>query len=520
MHQRRHQVAKRLRFYSALTGAGVLAYLGYYLTRVCKTPTLVYRSGALSHIVRENCSNLIRAYYPPLWAFNTHLQTALGVLRGAAINAGWVRQLIQTPDGGQIAVDWWQGETSDNVPPDTPIMLVFHGVTGGSFEGTCKAVCKAAAGRGYRPGVLIFRGCSGLDLLTDQIYSACFTDDAHHAVKTLNMQFPDAKLTVVGFSLGSLILTKYLGEADSGDWQTDGGGITAAVAISSPFCLHTAGRRLGRPWTISWLYNLIIAYRLKMYGQTHMAVLKDTKRLEGLQAKNKFWTIGQFDERIMCRMMGYSSAKEYYEASSSLPQIPKIRTPILFLASEDDVFLGELPIRQCSSNPYTLLAITSRGGHVAFLTGIWPFGEAWMDLVAMDFLQAVLNHPERIDQIRTEVSSVRPGPSAAKGRALMSRTSGRRSVDQALNMAAAALDRHSSMGNMGMASDPGSLEDLVGRAASLMSGAGRASPEPVARRGSRADAGRNLMGDMGRAASFQTALEALKRHDGPQSPEM
>ncbi len=91
---------------------------------------------------------------------------------------------------------------------------------------------------------------------------------------------------------------------------------------------------------------------------------------------------------------------------------------------------------------------------------------------------------------------------------------------QALNMAAAALDRHSSMGNMGMASDPGSLEDLVGRAASLMSGAGRASPEPVARRGSRADAGRNLMGDMGRAASFQTALEALKRHDGPQSPEM
>ena len=40
-----------------------------------------------------------------------------------------------------------------------------------------------------------------------------------------------------------------------------------------------------------------------------MAVLKDTKRLEGLQAKNKFWTIGQFDERIMCRMMGYSSAK-------------------------------------------------------------------------------------------------------------------------------------------------------------------------------------------------------------------
>ena len=43
---------------------------------------------------------------------------------------------------------------------------MWRALAGGSFEGTCKAVCKAAAGRGYRPGVLIFRGCSGLDLLT------------------------------------------------------------------------------------------------------------------------------------------------------------------------------------------------------------------------------------------------------------------------------------------------------------------------------------------------------------------
>ncbi|KAK9832174.1 hypothetical protein WJX74_001666 [Apatococcus lobatus] len=512
MYQRRQQVAKRLRFYSAVAGAGFLAYLGYYLTKVCKTPTLVYRSGALSHIVRENCSSLIRAYYPPLWAFNTHLQTALGVLRGAAINAGWVRQLVPTSDGGQFALDWWQGETSSNVPPETPIVLVLHGVTGGSFEGTCKAMCKEAASRGYRPAVMVYRGCGGVELLNDQIYSANFTDDAHLAVETINRQYPNAKLTAVGFSLGSIILTKYLGEADSGHWEPEGDGIAAAVAISSPFCLESAGRFLARPWTIAWLYNLIIAYRLKMYGKWHHHVFKDCERLEHVSEKQRqFWTIGQFDERIMSKMMGFQSAQEYYQAASSLPQIPKIRTPILFLAAEDDVFLGELPIRQCSSNPYTLLAITSRGGHVAFLTGLWPFGQAWMDQVALDFLQAVLSHPERIAQIGTEVSSVRPHLSSVQGRS--PRKSGRRSVDQALNMAAAALDRHSSMGNMGMATDPGSLEDLVGRAASLMSGTGRASPEPLKKISSRADAGRDLMGTMGRAASFQTALDSLKRSD-------
>ena len=81
-------------------------------------------------------------------------------------------------------------------------------------------------------------------------------------------------------------------------------------------------------------------------------------------------------------------------------------------------------------------------------------------------------------------------------------------------MAAAALDRHSSMGNMGLASDPNSMEDLVGRAAALMAGS-RASPQPLSRNSSsRLDAGHDLMGDFRRAASFQTALESAKRDDG------
>lgn len=46
------------------------------------------------------------------------------------------------------------------------------------------------------------------------------------------------------------------------------------------------------------------------YGRTHMKVLKDTKHVDNIQSTNsQFWTVAQFDERIMCRMMGLSSAK-------------------------------------------------------------------------------------------------------------------------------------------------------------------------------------------------------------------
>ncbi len=49
---------------------------------------------------------------------------------------------------------------------------------------------------------------------------------------------------------------------------------------------------------------------VRRYGKRHMQVLKDTKRLEDIQGTNsQFWTVRQFDERIMCRMMGLSSAQ-------------------------------------------------------------------------------------------------------------------------------------------------------------------------------------------------------------------
>lgn len=60
-------------------------------------------------------------------------------------------------------------------------------------------------------------------MTTPRCYSAAFTDDAHAAVEEVQLRFPDAPLFAAGYSLGSLILTKYLAEADSGKWPGQGG---------------------------------------------------------------------------------------------------------------------------------------------------------------------------------------------------------------------------------------------------------------------------------------------------------
>ena len=59
-------------------------------------------------------------------------------------------------------------------------------------------------------------------MTSPRCYSASFTDDVHQAVGALRARFPAAPLLAAGYSLGALILTKYLAEVDQGHWPAQG----------------------------------------------------------------------------------------------------------------------------------------------------------------------------------------------------------------------------------------------------------------------------------------------------------
>ena len=71
-------------------------------------------------------------------------------------------------------------------------------------------------------------------MTSPRCYSAAFTDDVHQAVCELRQRFPGAPLLAAGYSLGAVILTKYLSEADSGHWPGEGACAKKFIA----FCLH------------------------------------------------------------------------------------------------------------------------------------------------------------------------------------------------------------------------------------------------------------------------------------------
>lgn len=54
------------------------------------------------------------------------------------------------------------------------------------------------------------------------IYSAVDTSDLHAAVERVQQDYPDAPIFLAGFSLGAMLVTKYLADIMSGKLQPAG----------------------------------------------------------------------------------------------------------------------------------------------------------------------------------------------------------------------------------------------------------------------------------------------------------
>ena len=59
------------------------------------------------------------------------------------------------------------------------------------------------------------RGCGGLKLESPRSYSMLDTHDVQIAIAGLRNMYPDAPILLAGFSMGAMLVTKYLAEANA-----------------------------------------------------------------------------------------------------------------------------------------------------------------------------------------------------------------------------------------------------------------------------------------------------------------
>lgn len=267
---------------------------------------------------------------------------------------------VELDDGDFIDLAW-------SGPADGRIVLFLHGLEGSLKSHYAGGMMRQLIRQGFRVCFLHFRGCSGEPNRLTSSYHSGKTDDPARILEHIQSSEGRQAYAAVGISLGGNVLLKWLGE------QGDQCSLKKAVAVSVPFELEHAARRLTRGLSRVYQWHLISRlqdkYR-KKFSQVASPLDCDVSKLD---------TFHQFDDRVTAPLHGFSGVQDYYSRSSSRQFIPKIRVPTLILHARQDPFMFPDSVPSADELPDNVwLEMPEHGGHVGFIRGWFPgWAEYW-----------------------------------------------------------------------------------------------------------------------------------------------
>ncbi|CAM6031671.1 unnamed protein product, partial [Sphagnum compactum] len=305
-------------------------------------PAFFCADGKFRWFLLANCTQIHDKYWPTVWCFGTHAQTAIAnYLRGRIPDLRYRREYILTPDGGQVSLDWYEplpqrtelaaSSSSCHLDDESkPIALFLPGLTGDSQTEYVKSLVPAAHQLGYRTVVFNNRGRGNMKLLTPRLYCAANDDDLKLALDHLRFYNPKTKIVATGISLGGIVLGRYLISAGND------AAIDAAMLISVCWDFLSGCDSMEKPG-LNFALNQHLTKSLCNIVLEHREVFQTVSKInvdEVVQSK----CLREFDERFTIRMWGFKSVKDYYSESSHKGKLCCIKRPTLCVNAADDMF--------------------------------------------------------------------------------------------------------------------------------------------------------------------------------------
>jgi predicted alpha/beta-fold hydrolase len=351
-------------------------------------------------------------YRAPAWLPGGHLQTLYSALAAPRPRVSYRRERWETPDGDFIDLDWLEQDsgttsgsdsapatvipaqagiqyqswtpasagvtTSANVKLHAPLVVLFHGLEGGSRSHYALALMAALQDSGCRGVVIHFRGCSGEPNRLQRAYHSGDAQEVDWILRRFRAHNSDTPLYAVGVSLGGNALLKWLGESGAAATRV----IDAAVAISAPLDLMVSGDALGGGFNLIYANNFLRTLKAKS-----LAKLQRFPGLYDANAVRASRTLRAFDNVVTAPLHGYRDTDDYWTRASSKPLLKDIAVPTLLINARNDPFLPAraLPRAQEVSAAVTLEQ-PQEGGHVGFTGGAFPGNFDWLPRRILDFL--------------------------------------------------------------------------------------------------------------------------------------
>ena len=322
-------------------------------------------------------------YSPAWWIRGGHLQTLWGKFFRRQKPAPTRLERWDTPDG-----DFLELHRVDRAP-GTPRVLLLHGLEGTIRSHYAQGLLNAAVRRGWAADLLIFRSCGSELNRARRFYHSGETEDLSFVLDRITRENAGAPLAIVGVSLGGNVLLKFLGERGS-DLPTQ---LKAAAAISVPFDLARSSTRINRGFSRVYQHYFLDSLRRKAVAKAvRYPDLAPAQEIRALR------TLADFDDLITGPLHGFRNAGDYYQKSSSLSYLSRIRLKTLLLSAVDDPMLPPEVLADvraiAARNPALHLEFPARGGHAGFIAGSRPWrpfyyaehrvGEFFADVFAED----------------------------------------------------------------------------------------------------------------------------------------
>ncbi|KAF5381000.1 hypothetical protein D9615_003933 [Tricholomella constricta] len=353
---------------------------------------------SLRTLVESRCQSLFTEFHPLWWLFNGHLQTIYCVFGDFSKNdrMSYSRKYLRLADGGTLGLDFAPADDS-KLKVDTPIVVVKHGLTGGSYEPYVRAILHRACapieegGLGYRAVVINFRGCAGVPITSPQLYSAGYTDDLRQALMFISHKYSNAPLMGLGFSLGANVMTRYL--AEEGDRTR----LRSGCALACPWDLAQNNQGLLDSFTGKHVYSKGMGGNLQNLLKRHAKSLQTdpehrvTKAMPlALGLKNP--TLDKFDDTFT-RVAGgsaptfpFATAQDYYRWGSSHHVVKDIRVPFLAINAADDPVVRYVPM-DGGGNGLVIMELTPAGGHLGWFQAGDGFVDRWTTKPVLEWLK-------------------------------------------------------------------------------------------------------------------------------------
>ncbi|XP_012233803.1 phospholipase ABHD3 [Linepithema humile] len=350
-------------YYGALLGIG---FCIYYLCEVVKTPLLVCADGPFRLFLEVNVPLVRNKFWPTLWCFESRAQTIMASILRSRIwpLVEYRREILTLSDGGEVALDWAEKDCSIT----SPIVIILPGLTGGSQAEYIKCLVSAAKKCGIRCMIFNNRGLGGMTLKTPRTYCAANYDDLTEVIEHVRKLYPHVLLGATGISMGGLILGNYLAQEGLAARNK----LKACLIISVPWNVFAATKNTEENY-----FNLM----LNKYLAGNLCRTLQKYKTSGVNFFNvdidttlKSQTVREFDSNFTTKQFGYNNVEEYYRDASLNDKLHLIEVPTLCLSAADDPFqpIQAIPLKEISKSKNVAVVVTSRGGHIGFLEGVWP----------------------------------------------------------------------------------------------------------------------------------------------------